>query len=71
MSSSENEDHDEQYANLDTSESSASDSDEEISQSDEEDSDEVLRDARQWYQLPVADNLQPPPPPFPFTGNPG
>ena len=70
MSSSEGEEDNELYANLDSSDSSASDSEEEITSSDEEDGDESLRGARRWYQLPV-DNLQPAPPPFPFTGDPG
>lgn len=69
MSSSEGEEDNELYANLDSSDSSASDSEEEITSSDEEDGDESLRGARRWYQLPV-DNLQPAPPPFPFTGDP-
>ena len=59
MSSNEGEDNNKDYfANLDSSDSSASDSDEEIS-SDEDDGDDSLRGARQWYQLPVGDNLQP------------
>ena len=73
MSSSKGDSDDEDYfANLNSSDSSVSDSDEEISFSDdEEDSDEAMCAARQWYPLPVTDNLTPPPPPFPFAGEPG
>ena len=73
MSSSDSDtDNEDYFANLDSSDSSASDSDEELSLSkDEGDGDELLRGARQWYPLPVGDNLRPPPPPFSFIAAPG
>uniref|UniRef100_A0A0L8G3C7 PiggyBac transposable element-derived protein domain-containing protein n=1 Tax=Octopus bimaculoides TaxID=37653 RepID=A0A0L8G3C7_OCTBM len=73
--SSDSEIDDMDFANLDSSDSCASKLDPEVTLSDDDDdndsNDDVLLAARQWYQLPVGDNLAPAPPPLPFVGNPG